>query len=85
MQRVLYPYIEEAVKKEKSSAPRGDDGVDRHGQPVFVLDGEGPTKIKRLVIPMSDVNSPSPSHTSSLLPLMQGISACKTQVLYLGR
>jgi len=32
-----HPYTEEAVKKEKSSAPRGGDGVDQHGQPVFVL------------------------------------------------
>ena len=36
-----HPYTEEAVKKEKSSAPRGDDGVDRDGQPVFVLGWRG--------------------------------------------
>ena len=52
-----HPRTEEAVKKEKSSAPRGDDGVDRHGQPVFVPGGEGPKKIGRSVTPMLDVSS----------------------------
>ena len=41
-------YTEEAVKKERSSAPREDDGVDRHGQLAFVLGWRGPNEERKI-------------------------------------
>jgi hypothetical protein len=51
------------LRKEKSSPLRGDDGVDRHGQPVFVLGWrEGPTKNGKSATPMLDVSSADERH-----------------------